>query len=443
MTSSVSQQQADLHISRGANIDTRSKGKGVRHPKIVIYLFLIFAGYMVLPLIDVPLLGLSLSAPIFFVIFTVTILRPQRVLFHASKEWIIFAVLIWTGIFISAMANGLLSGGVNIDSDGISLVIHYAYWLLVFVFTAYFASQGNFLKRICVVLGWAVLILALFRWMEVVLYGNYGAWSGTKLISQNTYGFLFSTFSPFLLLRILEGKGRKRVFALFANLTLWAAAAINGSRGSWVAIGVGLALCLTILAISRPGKFAGLAIAIIVIIGMAGAAWAVFPQVAASVTDRFNSFQTLDQDKSYMIRQLMIQKGLRLFEQSPLIGVGASRFTKSSVPLDIPFVLSYASQTHFDVKSAHNSYLDFLAENGLVGAVPFGILLLTLAWGGLKSAFRSSRIGMYWMLAVFLSFTQMSIHMWSITSITNTANWFIYGLVAAVIIAANRKEVPA
>ncbi len=422
------------------NIQNKFKGKILAFPRIIYLLFYVFALYLVLPFYDVPLLGLSLSAPIFFIIAAVTVLKPPRPWFRAYRGWILIAVLIWLGIFISAAANGLLSGGVNIDTSGISLTIHYAYWLLVFVITAYFASQGDMLKRISEVLGWGVLALALLRLLEVVLYGNVGAWTRTHWLEQNAYGVLFSTYSPFLLLRILEEKRWKKLLAVAGTLTLWAAAAINGSRGSWVSIAIGLALCLILLAVSRPGKFAGLLIAVLFIFGLAGAAWTAFPQVHTSVVDRFNTFQTLDTEKSYMIRQLMIQKGVRLFEQSPIIGVGAGRFTKSSAPLDIPQILSYANQAYFNAKSSHNSYLDFLAESGLVGAIPFGILLITLAWGGFKSAYRFSRKGSYLILAVFLSFVQMSIHMWVIASLTNTGNWFIYGLAAAAIVIANKKE---
>jgi len=71
--------------------------------------------------------------------------------------------------------------------------------------------------------------------------------------------------------------------------------------------------------------------------------------------------------------------------------VGAGRFTKSSVPLDIPHVLSYAGQAHFDVKSSHNSYLDFIAESGLLGAIPYAILLIILTWRGGIAAFQKTR----------------------------------------------------
>lgn len=413
------------------------------YPRIIYLLFFLFALYLVLPFYDVPLLGLSLSAPLFFIIAITCLLKPPRPWFHAYRRWILWALIFWLGIFISAVANGLLSGGVNIDTEGISLLIHYAYWMMVFVITVYFASQGDMLKRISRTLGWGVLVLALARWLEVVLYGNYGAWTSTHWLTQNTYGFLFSTFSPFLLIKIFENRGWKKLLAVGANVLLWGAAAINGSRGSWIAIAIGLAVCLIILLISRPGQFVSMAGILLAIGFIAGSSSLVFPQMTAKVVDRFNTLQNLDQEKSYMIRQLMIQKGERLFLQSPIIGVGVGRFTESSVPLDIPQVLSYAGQQHFDVKSSHNSYIALLAESGLAGAVPFAILLIILSWRGAKSVIRSSRNNRFWILAAFLGFVQMSIHMWAIASLTNTANWFIYGLAAAAIVVSNRKEVTA
>ena len=44
--------------------------------RVIYFLFYMFALYLVLPLVDVPLLGLSLSAPIFFFIALVCIFKP-------------------------------------------------------------------------------------------------------------------------------------------------------------------------------------------------------------------------------------------------------------------------------------------------------------------------------------------------------------------------------
>lgn len=407
-------------------------------PKYILVLFCIFALYLVIPVIDVPLIGLSLSAPIFFIVAFTIILKPPKAWLHEYRIWILIAGLLWFAIFLSTWVNGFMSG--NLELRGILTVIRYVYWLLVFVVSVYFLSQGSTINTVTSVLGWGVLLLALLRWAEVLRYGNMGAWTGTHFLSQNNYGFLFSIFSPFLMVFVFKGHVWKKLFGWVGYLILLAAVAINGSRGSWVAIAVGLALCLFILMISRPRKFVSLSIMLVISVGVASAAWVAFPTVSSTVNKRFVTFDDLDTEKSYMIRQLMIQKAWRLFESSPIIGVGANRFTETVIELEIPSILSYASQDHFDDTSSHNSYLGFLAEYGLLGVLPYLALLIPLWIGGFLSACYFTRWGQYWAVAVFLAFIQMSIHMWVISSLTNTANWFIYGLASAAVVIWQKSK---
>jgi len=369
------------------------------------------------------------------------ILKPPAPWFARFRLWIILAVVIAAAIFLSAFLNGIFSGGVNIDSAGISIVIHYAYWLLVFVITAYFFSQKGMLEIVSRVLAWAVFVLAALRWLEIIMYGSIGAWSGTRFFAQNTYGFLFSTFSPFLLIKFIEQKGLRRLIAGMGYLLLLGAAAINGSRGSWVAIAAGLGITLLALLVFKRQKFFQLSLALVIVSVVVSLTAALFPLAAETVLERYATFENLEKDKSYMIRQAMIQKALILFENSPIIGVGASRFTKTYAELDLSGTLSYGNEEVFNRKSAHNSYLDFLAETGLIGAVPFMILLIILTFKGSIITITGIRAKKWFLLAIFIGFVQMSIHMWAIATLTNTSNWFVYGLVAAMISRNSLKQV--
>ncbi len=407
--------------------------KVFQYPKIIRVLFLIFGAYLVLPIIEVPVLGLSLSAPIFLIIALKCILKPPYPWSKKLSGWILLAIFLWLGIFISTWANGLLSGGVEIGQGGILTVIRYIYWLLVFVITAHFFSKIRMIKKLVMVLGWAVFLLALLRCYEIFQFGNIGSATRTQFLTQNSYGFIFSTFSPFLISVPFFTKGWKRILAILGNFFLLGAVALNGSRGSWVAISSGLILYLVYTLITDRKRFFSLLLVILVTFGVAVAAWQTFPDLTTRIQQRFNTFDSLDQEKSYMIRQLMIQKGWRLFQDSPIIGVGANRFTLTSTDLDIPRILSYRNQEYFDRTSSHNSYLGFLAEFGLIGTIPFGILLITLGFRGSLSSHNLYKEGHLWALPVLLGFFQMSVHMWVISSLTNTANWFIYGLIASII----------
>lgn len=411
------------------------------YPRWFQILFMLFAIYLVMPLVDVPLLGLSLSALFFMVLGLYCILKPPAPWFYKYRGWIFLAAAIWIGIFLSAFLNGIVSGGFNIDITGILTVIRYAYWLLVFVVCAYYFSQGTHIKIVTGVLGWSVLVLGLLRWGEVVILGNVGAWSGTYLFTQNSYGFLFSTFSPFLLYLVFAEKGIRCILALIGYILLLGAVAINGSRGSWVAIGIGIGVLLLFLLFTCFKAFLKVVVFIILIAGLLVLAANIFPKATDKVLARYGTMENLQEDKSYMIRQAMIQKALILFKESPIIGVGASRFTKTFAELELSGVLSYGRLDKFNTKSSHNSYMAFLAECGLIGAVPYAILLAVLSIDGLLRSFQGAKKGEYQNLAVLLSFLQMSLHMWAISTLANTANWFIYGLVTAIIMTKHDQKI--
>ncbi|WP_322507111.1 O-antigen ligase family protein, partial [Anaerolinea sp.] len=294
--------------------------------------------------------------------------------------------------------------------------------------------------RLLTVMGLALTGVALLRWFEVATLGNIGAWTGTKFFSQNTYGWLFSTFSPFLLGLFFQAKGLRRWGWGLALLALWSVAAVNGSRGSWFGMLAGLMAFLLLLGVAYP-RMLGRSLSLFLLIGVFLVLLLAAPErVVGAVSQRFATLQRLDEDKSYAIRQLMIQKGLRLFAQSPLIGVGVYRWTKESVPLDLPRVLSYAPQSHFDAKSSHNSYLAFLAENGLAGSVPFALLLGILTVRGAWAGVQLARRGRLWGLAVYAGFVGMSVHLWALAGLTNTGTWMMYGLVAALIEISHRYQ---
>lgn len=428
---------AELLTSNYVSSVHKSVGRS-RIAKHVRILFYFFGLYMVVPLIDVPLLGFSLSAPIFFFIAMEAIFRPQRAWLQRYQRWILLAAAIWIGIFFSGMLNGIFSGGVDFDNEGLASIIRYAYWLLVFVITTYLVSEGGLGPMVARLLAWGVFALALLRWAEVLLYGSLGAWSGTRLMAQNSYGFLFSSFSPLLFSMIILSRGTMRWLAVFANIVLWGAAAINGSRGSWVGISVAVTVQILLLLFLRP-RASVLPIFVVLLTVSLGALVLATPNpVAEAVESRFSTFNKLEEDKSFAIRLLMNQKALRLFWENPLIGVGPARFRKESTPLDIPVVLSYAFQSHFDRKSAHNSYMGFLAETGMAGAIPFGLLLLILISKGGISAIVLVKRGQFWAAGVYSGFVGMSVHMWVINSLTNSANWMLYGLVAAMIVIVQR-----
>lgn len=408
-------------------------------PELIDILFILFAIYMVLPFIEVPVFGLSLSAPIFLIITIISLFKPPHAWHKQHHKWIFVGALIGLGVFLSMAIVGIKSYGVIFERGDVVTIIQYLYWLVVFVVTAYYFSQKEKLAHVSRILSWSIFVLALLRWAEMIIWNRIGP-SPPRFLSQNAYGFLFSTFSPFLFVLLLQEKGKNKLFIrIIENLALWSAIAINGSRSSWIALILGLLLSFFLLITIRKGKSLRLLIAILLLVGILATLWVAFPKVADTVEDRLTTFQALEEDKATLIRELMIQKALRLFRESPLTGVGAGRFTASSIDLLIPKGLSYNAQEYYDRKSAHNSYLALLAETGILGTLPFLILLLMLIWPGLKTATHYIKEQEFYALAIFMAFFQMSIHLFAVSSLNSTTPWFIYGLNAGMI-AVYTKE---
>jgi hypothetical protein len=67
-------------------------------------------------------------------------------------------------------------------------------------------------------------------------------------------------------------------------------------------------------------------------------------------------------------------------------------------------------------------------------------LLITLTLKGGTAALYLARREQFWAAGAYAGFVGMSIHMWAINSLTNSANWMVYGLTAALIVIAARKR---
>ena len=409
--------------------------------KAVQRLFIFFSIYLVLPLVDIPLFGFSLSAVLILLIFLIYT-KDNRLAFSKYTTWVWLALFIGLGTAISFFVNGLQSGGTAIE--GASIVVHYFYWLFLFVFVVYlFAENIVPISKAIQVIGIAVFILALLRLFEAAAWGKIGAWTSTRIMTQNSYGFMFSMFVPTNYYLILEKKGKDKFFALLRFCVILLAVLINGSRGSWIALGISLGCFILITIISfRSIRQVFSLFGTVTLILLSYVLFVTYMplKVVSAFESRFLTLNSLDTDKSYGVRKVLNQKGLVLFSESPIVGVGPARFNKEFRELEIPYYLSYNAQEQFNIKTAHNSYVAFLAEEGLLASIPFAILIISLFIRGGFSTIRCIKDGEYWGLGVYLCFISMSVHMWGINTLTNTANWFVYASVAALIEYTRQKQ---
>lgn len=396
-------------------------------PRHVWVLFAVACVYLVFPIIDIPLMGVSLSAPIFYLIILEITLRPTGLGFWPVRRWKLVLIAFVVGLLASYVVSTLVVSKAPISwRDGL-LLIRYVYWVVVFVVSTIVVAHLSSPVDVVKLLGWSVIGLGMaWLWDWANLPGAKGA-----LLTPNSYGFVFSTFWPFALsLPILT---KRKVLAALGLAILGAAVVLNGSRGSWVATSAATFLFFILLtryrAISVRAALFPLAASAILLVGIR-----VAPEALTShASDKVSLSSDLGVDKSWEIRKLMVRKGWQLFQESPVFGVGAGRFTKTMAELELPRILRYGSQERFNRKSAHNSYVALLAETGIVGTLPFAVLLGGLAWKGHRSTRWLLRRREVWPAAVYCSFAGMSIHMWVIAALTGTHVWLVYGLVAGMI----------
>jgi O-antigen ligase len=392
---------------------------------------LLFAAYLAVPALEVPLFGLSLSAPLFCFVALDCLLRP--VAWHPYRKWIGLAVLFWVAHLFSLTANVLLGNLAAIRGEQVCLLARFAYWMLVFVVTAMLVHRSGLGASLARALAAGVFALGLLRLAEAAVFGYWGE-GNPQFLSQNDYGFGFSAFTPFATWLAVESRGWRRLLVVAGWLSLLVAVIGNGSRSSWITVALGLVLICLLAGLARSRREAAASAVFVLLAPLpAGVLWMAPSWLRDPVVERGATLGRLDRDKPFQARQLLIRKGIALFRQNPLFGVGVGGFTQTLVPLEIPSALHYRSVEEFNRKTPHNSYVKVLAETGLFGAASLSAVLALLAWQGLPATLARARRGETWAIPVFVGFLMMCVHFWTLSGLTGTAHWFLCGMLAGVI----------
>ncbi len=136
-------------------------------------------------------------------------------------------------------------------------------------------------------------------------------------------------------------------------------------------------------------------------------------------------------DQSYLTRRLMIERGMVVFGEHPLTGIGINNYaTNKIVNTDGNFegadlVLGKAEDKQY---SAHNSYLLVLVEGGLLVLLPILLLFGYNIYQFIIKYNQRSLIenAFYW------SFIAVCIHLYFIAEIVNVYAWFLFASVSAI-----------
>jgi len=261
--------------------------------------------------------------------------------------------------------------------------------------------------------------MAVFQRLGLIAYASVkmeGRSSGAE--SDPNYFALSLGMALFLALGMTLASKRK--FAKFCVLGICALSGVgmllSVSRGAVVAFGATL---IYILVKARRWNIALLAL---VVAGL------LVPFVPQELYHRLSP-EFISQDGSAMYRFYAAKAAIQIWTKSPLIGAGQGSFM-SLVTDYLPVWLRSARQV------VHNTYLEVLAEEGLLGIVGFGgalVLGFRTLWRTRAAALRAGKPEIANLTyGVELAFFMLLIGDIFLSSQTEKQVWLMFGIIAAL-----------
>jgi O-antigen ligase len=207
-------------------------------------------------------------------------------------------------------------------------------------------------------------------------------------------GMIIQTI-PFLLVLALQDHTltkKVRYGLLFLTLLSSIALLFNGTRGAWIAIMVSLILYGLIYFRKKPK----LVLSFILILCLLGSVIYCVP----AIKNRFNSIDDL---KTNSERLLIWQSAIHIFRDYSITGIGAGNFG----PVYQKYYISPLAKEP-KLNHAHNDYLHFLVETGIIGFLGF-----ICFWGYL----------LYFMVKNY----QKGSNPWALIGMLVIINWLVHG----------------
>lgn len=397
---------------------------------------------------------------VFFLAFPAIDILGQSITFYLFLALLIDVGIFWKqtypgkALFFTFLVFGTISALFSPISEVfqnlsfVKTIVQFFYWIALASFFIIFFNRID-LK---VLSKWIFFGIITYTFAFYILQINFNSaiFSINCTPGRNAYVFVILCCTP---LSFIYLKEKSKLFQLLAALfILFSMLASNGRAGAIIII----IELLFIFIIIFP-RFGALTKAFIVIsigvyvlsqfssfnqykIQIANQIEIVSPRFASLIKGEGEG--NLKQDKSWLIRKLMIDKGTEIFYKYPFFGVGPLNFKKYRA--DLKTFAKYnrlhrISRKKFELDtSPHNTYLQVITEFGLLGSLIFLLILFKPLIKLLKPvAFARLNANHLFLIALL----GMSIHFYSIATLSGALPWFIIGLAWAS--AYNNRPVAA
>lgn len=318
----------------------------------------------------------SIIPPIVLVVLY-TIVKRQKIVLNAPMKWFLALEVIY---FFSLLINSIRY------NTGFSVAIQMFYQLGIFVWFVVVLQDKSFSKEelnlyinsyitVCILCSIYIIVNNLFL-------GRYASsitsFLGYK-IGKNFFGAFICMGPLFSTLKVLYSKKNKILNMIFTIIMLIAVLFTN-SRGTLLALVIGLVLIVSNYGKGKITKKQLLVILAIIIVAVLG----IRPLLGLIPDWMFKRyFVNSYNDASNTDRMFRWKNAIDGIVHSPLFGYGPGVFALIPEYSVTEFGVSISDATY-----AHNTYLDVMVNGGLLGIICFlGIIYTTI-----RDAFRYNKI---------------------------------------------------
>lgn len=324
-------------------------------------------------------------------------------------------------ILISAFAwwmiiSSIYGGDLITDDDSNVYWFFFSHNMILFLPLILMIRRQNKSEKILIATGISLLISDIFIFYQsangilrpTTFLG--GSWMQGTMI----YVILLPVF--FILSLEKLNDSRKKFFYRATFLTSFVAFILLNTRGAWLDLAFVLTLIL-IYQVRNLKKF-------LAVIGMLALTAGILVTFSLGTSQRIKTIAQFYSEQSVTERFLMWQSAVNMIKDHPIMGVGLGKYEKQYQENYILPEAKERNQSH-----AHNCYLQFWAETGLVGVTLFcAIFFYILKWAWERSENLYGRL---------LFFSTLALMIYGLSDYTFSGYsamrvyWFLFGICVA------------